>query len=135
MDTLTKKRRSALMAKVRARGNKSTELRFVTLLRRHRLSGWRRNQFLFGQPDFVFKKVKVAIFVDGCFWRGCPKHGTKPKGNRTFWQNKFARNKARDVLVTRTLRRAGWSVLRIWEHELAKRNEARLVLRIQRVLD
>jgi DNA mismatch endonuclease (patch repair protein) len=71
--------------------------------------------------------------VDGCFWHGCPRHGIQPKGNRAFWKNKFARNIARDVLVTRTLRRAGWRVLRIWEHELAKKNEARLLSRIQRI--
>jgi DNA mismatch endonuclease (patch repair protein) len=52
-----------------------------------------------------------------------------------FWKNKFARNKARDVLVTRTLRRAEWRVLRVWEHELAKKNEARLLRRIHRVLE
>ncbi len=86
------------------------------------------------RPDFVFPKSRTAVFVDGCFWHGCPKHGTQPKGNRAFWKNKFARNIARDLLVTRTLRRAGWRVLRIWEHELARKNEIRLLRRIQRAL-
>jgi DNA mismatch endonuclease (patch repair protein) len=86
------------------------------------------------RPDFVFSKIRLALFVDGCFWHGCPKHGTQPKGNRTFWKNKFAHNIARDRLVTRALSRAGWRVLRIWEHELARKNEIRLIRRIQRVL-
>ena len=86
------------------------------------------------RPDFVFRQVRLALFVDGCFWHGCPKHATQPKGNRTFWKNKFAGNKARDILVTRTLRSAKWRVLRIWEHELARKNEIRLLQRIQRAL-
>ena len=67
------------------------------------------------RPDFVFPKIKVAVFVDGCFWHGCPRHATRPKNNRAFWDKKLAGNKARDVLVTKTLRRAGWRVIRIWE--------------------
>jgi DNA mismatch endonuclease (patch repair protein) len=86
------------------------------------------------RPDFVFRQARLALFVDGCFWHGCPKHGTQPKGNRAFWKNKFSRNKARDILVTKTLRRSGWRVLRIWEHELARKNELRLLRRIQQGL-
>jgi DNA mismatch endonuclease (patch repair protein) len=91
------------------------------------------------RPDFVFQKLKVAVFVDGCFWHGCPTHGTQPKGNRAFWKKKFAANIARDLLVTKTLRSLGWRVLRIWEHtlQLAMRkpkNEARLVKQICQVL-
>ena len=74
--------------------------------------------------------MRLALFVDGCFWHGCPKHGTQPAGNRSFWKKKFVRNQARDRLVNKTLRRAKWRVLRIWEHELAKKNEARLLRRI-----
>ena len=69
-------------------------------------------------PDFVFREMRLALFVDGCFWHGCPKHGTNPKGNAAFWAKKFAANKARDARVNRALRRAGWRVLRVWEHEL-----------------
>ena len=82
------------------------------------------------KPDFVFQRLKLAISVDGCFWHGCPKHATKPKNNREFWRRKLAANKKRDALVTRMLRRTGWRVLRIWEHELARKNEARLVRRL-----
>jgi DNA mismatch endonuclease, patch repair protein len=137
-DVFSKSKRSEVMSRVRSRGNKDTEVALAKLFRRNKITGWRRNQKVFGKPDFIFPKIRLALFVDGCFWHGCPKHGTQPKGNRAFWKNKFARNKARDVLVTRTLRRSGWRVLRIWEHDLhraAKRkNELRLIQRIQRFL-
>ena len=119
------------MAKVRSHGNKATELALINFFRQNKIAGWRRHQKVFGKPDFIFPKSGLATFVDGCFWHGCPKHATKPRNNRAFWKNKFARNKARDRLVTRTLRAHGWRVLRIWEHELAKKNEARLLRRIQ----
>jgi DNA mismatch endonuclease (patch repair protein) len=122
------------MSLIRSRGNKGTEVKLVKLFRQHKITGWRRNQKIFGKPDFVFPKLRLALFVDGCFWHGCPKHGTKPRGNRAFWKNKFVRNQVRDALVTRTLRRAGWRVLRIWEHELARKREARLLHRVRRVL-
>ena len=131
-DFLTKSERSKRMSRIRSRGNKDTELALAKIFRRHKITGWRRNQKIFGKPDFVFPKLKLAVFVDGCFWHGCPKHRTLPAGNRSFWKKKFARNQSRDRLVNQTLRRAGWRVLRIWEHELARKNELRLLRRIQR---
>ena len=86
------------------------------------------------RPDFVFLRLRTALFVDGCFWHGCPKHATRPKSNRAFWRRKLAGNKKRDRLVNRMLRRAGWHVLRIWECELAKKNENHLLRRIQKGL-
>ncbi|MEW6301828.1 MAG: hypothetical protein AB1705_00040 [Verrucomicrobiota bacterium] len=79
------------------------------------------------RPDFVFPKLRVAVFVDGCFWHGCPLHATKPRSNAAFWRKKLASNQARDRLVTRTLRRRGWRVLRIWEHDLARKRQGRLL--------
>ena len=87
-------------------------------------------RLLQAKVDFVFQQARLAIFVDGCFWHGCPKHATKPKNNHAFWRRKLSSNKKRDFLVTRTLRRAGWRVLRVWEHELAKKNQARLMRRL-----
>jgi DNA mismatch endonuclease (patch repair protein) len=135
MDFLTQEKRSVLMSTIRGHGNKDTEIALAKFFRRHRITGWRRNKKIFGKPDFIFPKLKLAIFVDGCFWHGCPKHGTQPRGNRSFWKNKFARNKARDRLVTHTLRAQGWRVLRIWEHELPRKNEVRLLKRLQLALD
>jgi DNA mismatch endonuclease (patch repair protein) len=142
-DVFSKAKRSDVMSRIRSRGNKATEVKLARLLRANNISGWRRQQEVRikkegarsfkVRPDFVFPTLRLAVFVDGCFWHGCPKHATQPKGNRAFWKKKFAGNQARDRRVGRVLRSAQWRVLRIWEHELAKQNEARLVRRIQRL--
>jgi len=129
-DVFTKAKRSAVMSRIRGRGNKDTELALMKLLRRHHITGWRRNQRVFGKPDFVFWQVRFALFVDGCFWHGCPKHCNTPANNRAFWKKKLAANKSRDRCVNQTLRKAGWHVVRIWEHELASGQEDRIVARI-----
>lgn len=133
-DVFSARKRSAIMARVRGRGNERTELALLSILRRHKITGWRRHQPVFGKPDFVFPTFKLAIFVDGCFWHGCPRHATQPATNRAFWKKKLFRNKARDLIVNQTLPQRGWIVLRIWQHELIRSNESRLVRRIQRVL-
>jgi DNA mismatch endonuclease (patch repair protein) len=119
-DVFSKRKRSDIMSRVKGRGNKATELAMVALLRRHGITGWRRHARIFGNPDFVFPKHRLAVFVDGCFWHGCPKHATQPASNRAFWREKLARNKTRDRLVTRMLKQRGWFVLRVWQHELKK---------------
>ena len=73
------------------------------------------------------------MFVDGCFWHGCPKHGVQPKGNKRFWLIKLEANKARDRKVNRLLRANGWRVLRIWEHDLTKSRQVSSVWRVLRV--
>jgi DNA mismatch endonuclease, patch repair protein len=133
-DVFTKIKRSQVMSRIRGRGNKETEVALARLLRQIKITGWRRHHPIFGTPDFVFPKRKLAMFVDGCFWHGCPKHSNMPANNRAFWKKKLAANKLRDRLVVRTLRAQGWRVLRIWEHELAHKNQGKLVLRIQNVL-
>ena len=125
MDTFSPKQRTRIMSMVHSRGNKSTEIRFIKLLKERKITGWRRCFKIVGSPDFVFPKKKIAIFIDGCFWHGCSKHFRKPSDNRKYWREKILRNQTRDRLVTKTLRRAGWRVFRIWEHEL--KNEIRLV--------
>lgn len=121
-DVFSKAKRSEVMARVRSRGNETTELALSRLFRKHKITGWRRRSPLFGRPDFVFPTSKLAIFVDGCFWHGCPQHASLPATRRAFWLKKFATNKARDHRVTHELRRRGWHVLRIWEHELRRPN-------------
>ena len=133
-DVFTKAKRSEVMSRIRGRGNKETELALAKLLRRHGIKGWRRHQPIFGKPDFIFTKARLAVFVDGCFWHGCPKHATKPKNNRTFWRRKLSANKLRDQVVNRTLRRAGWRVMRIWECALV-RHPKTCVSRILKALD
>ena len=99
-------------------------------LRRRGITGWRRNQALFGRPDFVFPHIKLAVFVDGCFWHACPTHCNMPVQNRRFWKRKLDANRRRDRLVRRTLESHGWRVVRVWEHELSPRNQRRLLRRI-----
>jgi len=69
------------------------------------------------RADVVLGPARVAVYVDGCFWHSCPEHGTKPKANAEFWDNKLRRNRERDAETDRLLSEHGWSVLRIWEHE------------------
>lgn len=126
--------RSQLMGRIRSRGNKKTEIRLISVFRANNIIGWRRNNTLFGKPDFVFRKQKLALFVDGCFWHGCPKHGHFPATNKAFWRKKILRNIERDREVLRFLRKAGWRVVRVWEHDLARKNEKRLVARLRRTL-
>jgi DNA mismatch endonuclease (patch repair protein) len=135
-DIFTKAKRSAVMALIRGSGNKDTELRLMALFREYEIIGWRRRQKLFGKPDFVFRRERVAIFVDGCFWHGCPKpkHAPSPKNRAEWWAAKLARNKERDRLVSRTLRKDGWTVLRVWECDLAAKHWPRVARRIERVL-
>jgi DNA mismatch endonuclease (patch repair protein) len=67
--------------------------------------------------DLVFTKVKVAVFLDGCFWHGCPQHHTKARANADYWAEKVTRNRERDAETDRLLEKAGWTVVRVWEHE------------------
>ena len=120
VDVFSRKKRSDIMSRVKGRGNAATELRLIRLFKKHRITGWRRHVVIFGNPDFVFPKIRLAVFVDGCFWHGCPKHESHPSSNRDFWRKKLGRNKGRDHLVNRTLRAKGWRVLRVWQHELRK---------------
>lgn len=71
-----------------------------------------------GRPDIVFTRAMVAVFVDGCFWHGCPQHAVLPRNNRAFWRQKLLANRRRDRKVNATLSAAGWNVFRIWEHEI-----------------
>lgn len=120
------------MAAVRSCGNKSTEQRLAALFRCNGIKGWRRHSALPGKPDFVFRQQRIALFVDGCFWHGCPRHLRLPATNREYWKKKIARNRLRDRNVTLKLRENGWCVLRVWEHEFAR--ETRLLSRVARAL-
>jgi DNA mismatch endonuclease (patch repair protein) len=69
------------------------------------------------RADIVFVTAKVVVFVDGCFWHSCPRHRTSPKANAAWWAEKLATNRRRDTRTNRQLRKAGWRVERVWEHE------------------
>jgi DNA mismatch endonuclease (patch repair protein) len=134
VDVFSPAKRAAIMSRVRGQGGERTELALARIMRRHKISGWRRHQAVFGKPDFVFWRERLAVFVDGCFWHGCPKHGSLPESNRAFWARKLVQNRARDRFVRDALRKTGWNVLRIWQHELKPKNELRVVTRIRKRL-
>lgn len=73
-----------------------------------------------GNPDFVFPVARLVVFVDGCFWHGCPRCYGAPRRNVRFWREKLLYNKARDRRITASLRANGWKVLRLWEHDLMR---------------
>ncbi|AVK72213.1 hypothetical protein BJN34_0150 [Cupriavidus necator] len=129
------------MASIRGRGNKTTEATFVAILRAAAITGWRRHlkislgysgdgreqarsvrkgrsRTATARPDFVFRAVKLAVFLDGCFWHKCPIHYKAPATNPGFWEEKINANVARDRRVDAALKSAGWRVLHLWEHEL-----------------
>src|SRR6266567_6808620 len=132
-DVLTKRKRSEVMASVRSGGNRATELKLALILRADRIKGWRRRLPLLGKPDFAFPRERLALFVDGCFWHGCPFHCRRPASNRGYWLPKILRNQKRDGAVRKGLREAGWRVLRVWEHELRfpRRVARRIALGLQ----
>lgn len=119
-DTVSPKKRSEIMKAVRSAGNSSTELAVETVLRHDLVRGWIKHPpNIPGHPDFYFRKAKLALFVDGCFWHACPKCARRtPKRNREFWEKKIESNRQRDIQIRRKLNRSGYLTMRIWEHEL-----------------
>jgi DNA mismatch endonuclease, patch repair protein len=105
-------------------GNKGTDTRPERALRAvlHRdglrfRKNTRPERDLRCRADIVFSRARVAVFVDGCFWHRCPKHGTSPRANSEYWQSKLDRNVARDRANDDALAHVGWEVIRVWEHE------------------
>ena len=129
---VTNELRSRIMRSNKSRGNLSTELALIGLMRSAQISGWRRGVLLPGRPDFVFKRERIAVFVDGCYWHGC-KCRRLPSDNRNYWEEKFQANQARDKKVTQELRAQEWTVVRFWEHQL-KKSPQRVIKRIEELL-
>ena len=109
------------MRAVKQKNTKSTELELIKFFKTNNIIGWRRTYKLFGNPDFVFPKKRIAIFADGCFWHGHDCRNTKPKGNADYWNEKITKNKKRDRLVEEYLNAKGWCVYRIWECHIIKK--------------
>lgn len=139
-DSLSRKKRSELMARIRSTDDASTETLAVAAFRAAGVTGWRRHvavslrsclrhgvrevdghaiqRVLSVRPDFVFRRERVAVFIDGCFWHGCPLHSHTPKSNKAYWRKKLGRNRARDKVVDKLLKARGWLVVRVWEHDM-----------------
>jgi len=120
------------MSRIRGKGNQETEVRLATMMRMTGIKGWRRHLPIPGRPDFSFRKHKVAVFVDGCFWHGCPVCFRLPKQNRAFWKAKIEGNRKRDRSVNGRLRRLGWKVIRIKECQL--KHSDRVVSKIRKAV-
>src|SRR5437867_899944 len=121
------------MGRVRRSGT-APELALRGALRRAGLRyASRGGRNLPGSPDITFRRERLAVFVDGCFWHGCPRHGTVPKSNTPFWVAKIRRNRQRDRQTDRSLKKLGWTVLHVWEHEL-RSDAGRVLRRIERRL-
>lgn len=112
------------MAKVKSRGNESTELATRRILIREKIWGWRAHpKGILGNPDFIFPKNKIVIFVDGCFWHGCQICKRRlPRTRRVFWEKKIRDNRLRDSRQRKRLRSMDFRVMRIWEHEIKEGN-------------
>lgn len=131
-DTFSPEERSRIMSRIRSRGNSATELRFIEILRKHNITGWRRSVDLPGNPDFVFPEKKLVVFIDGDFWHGNPRNFRLPKSNLSYWEEKIHGNRRRDRRINRLLRSKGWKVYRFWQSSL--KNEVSVVARLQQGL-
>jgi DNA mismatch endonuclease, patch repair protein len=135
-DWLSREQRSRNMSSIRSKGNATTEFAFLRLLRGAKVSGWRRHPKLPGKPDFVFPSRRVVVFVDGCFWHGCPTCYRLPEDNRTYWQSKVLGNRLRDRRRVRELRSMNWKVLRVWEHSLkSEKGRAGILKKLKAALE
>lgn len=131
-DMFSREERSRIMSKIRSRGNSATELRFIEIMRKHKIFGWWRGIKLPGQPDFVFPRERLVVFIDGDFWHGNPRKFRLPKSNVKYWTQKILSNKRRDIRINRLLRSRGWSVFRFWQSSL--KNEMAVVSKLTRGL-
>ena len=133
MDNLSSSDRKKNMRNIKSTGARSTEKILRSSLVGAGISGFKLNyEKLPGKPDFVFCKEQVVVFVDGCFWHGCPQCYKSPKSNNEYWRGKYNTNKKRDRQVDIALTEDGWAVVRIWEHELKNISSARH--RVQKLL-
>jgi len=130
-DIFTKSKRSEVMSLIRSTGNRATELAMIRVFRERGITGWRRHRklrfplhdaVLVVKPDFVFPDRRIAVFVDGEFWHGHPTRARIPATRRAWWRAKIEGNRVRDRLQNRLLRKNGWKVVRIWQHELERKH-------------
>jgi len=122
-DVFSKIKRSQIMSKIKSKNTK-LEIKFKKLIRGLR---FRYQPKIFGKPDFAHKKLKIVVFIDSCFWHKCPKHFRKPKANALYWIKKANSNVKRAQEVNNNLKRQGWGVIRLWEHDIDKAQKISLL--------
>lgn len=126
--------RSKMMRAIKSTNNKSTEQKFKKALSDAGLTNFHVNTKIIGNPDLFFPSYNVVIFLDGCFWHGCPKCGHIPKSNSLYWYTKIERNKERDINQRSALREQGFQVAQYWEHEL-KENMSRCINLLENIIE
>jgi len=119
VDNLTKAQRRKNMRNIRSK-NTRPEKEVARELRRRKIYFSTHSQTVLGKPDFLFRRKKVAVFIDSDFWHGNPGHFKMPKSNVRYWKAKITRNRERDEEVNAGLKKTGWRVVRIWEHIVYK---------------
>lgn len=122
------------MSHIKGFKNTSTELKLISIFSELGIRGWRRGIKMIGKPDFVFPQLKTAVFTDGCFWHGHKCQKTKPQTNKDFWEIKINQNIQRDKFVSQSLTDKNWTVIRIWECELRKKNRDILLQKLSPLL-
>lgn len=115
-DTVSPQERSAIMRRVKSK-NTSLEKKVRSALHSRGLR-YRLNYPLSGKPDLVFVRARVVVFIDSCYWHGCPEHLRMPSSNQEYWKAKIERNIKRDANVNASYANTEWHVVRIWEHQL-----------------
>jgi len=131
-DTVSKKKRSEIMSKVRSKDSE-IEVDFRKAIWKAGFRYSKNPTKYFGKPDLVLKKHKTVIFIDSCFWHGCKKHCRLPATRKKYWTGKIERNKQRDKEVNRHYKKIGWKVVRVWEHE-ARKGVAKIVAGIEKIM-
>lgn len=133
-DNLSPDDRRKTMQAVKGKGTR-LEKRLWAMLAGMRLNGWKKNpETITGKPDVVFPSLQIAVFIDGCFWHGCPHCQRKlPVTNREYWEKKIKRNIGLAQIHNEQLEQEGWTVIRIWEHEMA--DTAKIRKRIRKALE
>ena len=119
MDNLTKEQRRKNMQNIRSKGT-APEILVMRELRRRKIYFAKHVDSIIGKPDIVFRRKKVIVFIDSDFWHVHPKRFIMPKTNIEYWQEKIERNQKRDKKVNKELKKSGWKVVRIWEHDVKK---------------
>ena len=128
MDNLTPAQRKKNMQNIRSKGTKP-ELILMSELKKLKIYFATYAKNIIGKPDIVFRRKKIAVFVDSDFWHGHKTRFVMPKTNKDYWEKKIANNKKRDRKVNKTLKSADWKVIRLWEYDI-KKNTKKCVNRI-----
>lgn len=130
-DTFSREERSEIMRRVKSKDT-ALERRVRSALHQRGLR-FRLSYPLPGHPDIVFISGRVAVFIDSCFWHGCPQHVRMPRSNVEYWNRKIARNMERDSRTKAAYKRSGWKLMRFWEHEL-KENFDKCATKIEKAV-